>query len=139
MIKFKSKFVNENTFASTKPQELKISCPILEIKIGDIEIKFEEESIREYFLDRRTTLIQCYEHLDVYAHRLKGTSPEFKKPFLEIAKNYFYSKDERELIVKFQKNDLLNLKNNTLSLNDKNFEIFFPNKDIFVLNFIIEH
>lgn len=139
MIQFKSKFINENTFVSAKPQELKVSCSVLEIKIGNIEIKFEEKSIRECFLDRKTTLIQCYRHLGAYEHKIKGLSSEFKEPFLEIAKHYFYSKDERELMVKFQKNDLLNLKSDTLSLKDENFEIFFSNKDTFVLNFIIEH
>lgn len=138
MIQFKSKFINENTFISTKPQELKISYPILEIKIGDIELKIEQNYIKEYFLDRKTSLIHC-EIFERYQDKVNNTSSEFKKPFLEIAKNYFYSKDERELIVKLQNNDLLDFKSNTLSLKDENFEIYFSDKDRFVLNFIVQH
>ena len=136
MIKIHSKFVKEYDIVSFKPDILKTIKGCFSIEYEKAKILIEENNINEYFLNQDYTLFNCVVKIDEYINSPKfkdSTEHSITKIFLLFAKNYYYTEDKNDLLIHFHTFDGFQKSIPTIE-----YEMYFENDNIFILNFKIK-
>lgn len=135
-MKIKSKLIKENDILSFKPKELKKTIPSLKIILAGFGVEVDQDDIEEYFINKNRTFIRC--NID-----FKGTSEEVKENLLKIAEKYFYPINENHLTIKLKKGEnkdsYFNTGHEQIHIENEDYEIYFTEQNIFILNFIINN